>query len=107
MRNLNLIADASGKIGIGFIATNHTDNLVLVANTAKTYTIPTGASVLLFSGTAPFWVNWYTTAVVPSGDVTSGAGQCLNPMLRGIPDDVTAISIISAVDCKLSIEALG
>lgn len=107
MRSLNLLADTSGKIAVGMMAPDHVDNLVLVANTAKTYTIPSGAATLLFSCTAPFWVNWYTTAVVPSTDIITGAGQCLNPMLRAIPDNVTAISIISAVNCKLSIEVFG
>src|SRR3954466_15419958 len=67
------------------------------ASTAESITVPTGARRVIFGYTSNTFVNCYTTATVPSGDVTDGTGSELNPASYLLPSDVTSISVISAV----------
>ena len=68
----------------------------LAASTAESFTVPTSprARFVLFSSNVDFYANWTTTATVP-GDVTDGSASELNPSMRFIPNDCTAISVIS------------
>jgi hypothetical protein len=81
---------------IGLPALRYVNNYVLVANTAKSITVPTGANYVLISGTSlPIYMNFQGTAVVPSTDITDGSGSFPN---LGVPIALvgtTAISIIS------------
>lgn len=107
MRSLKLAADVSQRIAMGMMATNHIDNLVLTANVAKVYTIPTGASHVCLSGTALYYARFGGAAAVPGNDVLDGSGSSILPELREIPDDVTTIGFISPVSCIISIEVFG
>lgn len=71
------------------------NNYVLVANTAKTVTVPAGAAFASFSPAVPFYANFNgATAVVPSVDITTGLGHEYMPVTRYIAG-VATISIIS------------
>lgn len=94
---------SNALVGLNFPA--WIDNLILTANTAKTYNIPTGAKFLLFSCTTNFYVAYGGTAVIPSVDVTDGTGVELNPVLRSIDFNMTTISIISPINCIVTISA--
>lgn len=93
------------------------DNLVLAANTAKTYNIAalrtaagltaTQAIFIIFAADATFWADYNGTAAVPSGDVTDGSGSELGPNQRYIDETVTAISLISAPGCNISIQVFA
>ena len=107
MHSLKLAADASGKIAIGMVATDHIDNIVLAAGVAKTYTIPTGAAYLLMSGTALFFARFGGAASIPIADVTDGTGACVAPEFREVPDDITTVSFISSVNCIVAIEVFA
>lgn len=94
--------------GFAIGAEEYINNRVLVANTAQTFTIPTGAKRVSFNNTENIWVA-YTfagyddkTAVVPSVNVTDGSGQVLNPKIRHL-GKVSKISIISPVACLVSL----
>ena len=96
---------------IGVVYPQWVDAIVLVANTAVTYYIPTGtnkvtANYLMFSssGGADFYVNYGATAAVPGTSVTNGTAPELNPLLRCV-NNLTAISIIAPVGCVLTISA--
>lgn len=79
-------------------ACDHIDARVLAANTAEAHTVPTGATHVVFSGTADFYVNYGGTAAVPAADVTNGSASELNPMAREIRG-ITSLGLISASTC--------
>jgi hypothetical protein len=72
----------------------------LAASTAESFTVPTGATRVIFSATCNFYANPTTTATVP-GDVTDGSASMLNPAGWGVRD-VTAISVIASVACVVT-----
>jgi len=88
------------------------DNRVLAANTAETFTVPTGAKFVEMNCTANYWVA-YTfsgfddrTAAVPAADTTDGSGVELNPTRRflgGGGTSVTKISVITEANAKMSL----
>lgn len=77
-------------------APDHINNQVLaVAGTAETITIPAGADYVLLAGTADFFARWDGgTAAVPAADVADGTGSELNPVGRHIRGKT--ISVVSA-----------
>ena len=92
-------------------ACTYVTNEVLAANTAETITVPAGANYVSFSSTGNFYVNFTTTATVPSGDITDGTGSILNPGIRfvGVVQSqnvagVSSFSIIAPADCIVSFE---
>jgi len=96
---------------IGVVYPQWVDAIVLVANTAVTYYIPTGtnkatANYLMFSssGGADFYVSYSITAAVPGTSITNGTAPELNPLLRCV-SGLTAVSIIAPVGCVLTISA--
>lgn len=96
---------------IGLTYPQWIDAIVLTANTAVTYYIPTGANkvtanYLLFSssGGADFYVNYSAVAAVPGTNITNGSSPELNPMLRNV-SGLSAISIIAPVGCVVTISA--
>jgi hypothetical protein len=86
--------------------------IVLAANTEQHFNIPTDTGVnsavivpmmALFEGTADFYVGYDQTAAVPGSSVTDGSGTSeLNPTQR-IVSKVTALSLISATTCVVTI----
>lgn len=68
----------------------------LAASTAESFTVPTSprARFVLFSANGDFYANFTGTAAIP-GDVTDGTAAELNPAMRFIPNDCTAISVIA------------
>ena len=87
------------------------DSFLLTANTAKTITVPTfpnsanvqtPAKKCVINFDANIWVNWGTTATIPSGDTIDGTGSELNPSARTL-SGVTSFSIISGAAAKGSI----
>lgn len=90
-------------------APTYIDNIVLVANTAKTVTAPVGATHMLFSATGNFMVRWLgTPAAVPGGDVTDGTGVEINPIGRAIggkavASPATTFSVVAPANCTLAI----
>lgn len=78
-------------------ACGHIDARALAANTAEAHTVPTGATHVVFSATADFYVNYGGTAAVPA-DVTDGSASELNPVARDIRG-ITSLGLISAATC--------
>lgn len=68
-----------------------------VASTAESITVPAGAKRVIFGYTSNTYVNCYATAAVPAADVTDGTGSELNPSSYLLPQEVTTISVVSAV----------
>lgn len=102
---LKVLKDINGTPAIGLTATGKIDAIVLVANTAQSYTIPSGARFLLFSGTNNFYVNiGGGTATVPSATTSSGAASMLNPTLRSIGASTT-VSLIAPTAAVVTIES--
>lgn len=96
------VQDVSGSPIIGLNRPQYVDAVVLTANTAATYTFPTGKKYALFSATADFYVSYSGTAVVPSTNVTDGTGPELNPVMRQV-DGLTSVSIISPSSCVVTV----
>ena len=74
---------------------------VLAASTAEAFTVPTGATRVIFSADCNFYANPTTTATVPAADVTNGSSSMLNPAGWGLRD-VTSISVISSTACVVT-----
>jgi hypothetical protein len=92
------------------------DNLVLVAATAQTYTLPTDgsnnkASMLRVGALAgDIWANFGTAAAAPGGNITTGAAAVLLKTSAGsvsfaVPDAATTVSFLSTPGTSISIEA--
>ncbi len=101
--------------GTSLRATKDIDNLVLVANTAKTYTVPADVTHLSMACTADFLAKYNfdddtDVATIPSADIIDGTGMDINPTVRYLYEvdvsKVTSISFISASNCIMSITKL-
>lgn len=90
-------------------AANWCDAVVLAANTAESYTLPTDASGNLAriigitaSGSSPLYINFNATAAIPIADTTDGTAPALlrtdqgHSYLISVPAGATDLSIISA-----------
>lgn len=83
-------------------------NLALSANTAKSLTLPSGASHVFFSSSEDFWVAWTktgesdVTAAIPAADNTAGSAPELNPTQRHV-EGISKISVISATAQNVNI----
>lgn len=91
--------------GYGILAVPLSDNsnvLILAPLVAKSITVPTGATIAVFSSTSTFWANTATTASVPDSDVTDGSASELNPEVREVTAGDT-ISVIAPVDSIVNI----
>lgn len=104
MSELKVIKDTNGTPAIGVITTGYIDAIVLTANAAATYTVPTGANYLLFSGNTNFYVKIGGTATVPSASTATGAASISNPSLRST-GGATSVSIIAPTTAIVTIEA--
>ena len=81
---------------IGLPAPTWVNNYVLVASTAKSITVPTGAVYALISAVSlPIYMNFQGTAVIPSTDITDGSGSFPNLGCLISVVGVTTISVIS------------
>jgi len=75
-----------------FIATR-----VLAANTAESITVPGSAKYVILSGTADFWVNFITTAVVPAADIENGSSPIYIPSAYKELREISGVTTISAI----------
>ncbi len=93
----NMIRDISGYNGFGIIPTYDIQGCSLTANAAQTFTVPSNYSnwIAIFSYTpgAQVFVNFTTTATVPSGTV-GAITSVLNPSARAVAGGST-FSVIS------------
>lgn len=94
---LTVKLDKNGQNIFALPAPGYVNARVLAASTAETITPPGGAKFVVFSANADFYVNYTTTAAIPT-DTTDGSAAELNPSVRDITG-VTAISVISAGVC--------
>lgn len=82
-------------------------NLKLTATVEGHCTIPTGATRVLITGSAIFYIKVGTssvTATVPSGNITDGTGSVIQKYgIALLPTDTT-ISCISPSACIISLE---
>ena len=108
MSELSLIRDNRGVPTGGLVTTGYVDAVVLSANAAQTYTVPSGANYLRFSGTADFYINIGGTATVPSVTTATGASNMLikleSPAIRSVSGN-TSVSVIAPVTTIVTIEA--
>ncbi len=104
MSELSVIRDNRGEPVIGLVTTGYIDAMVLVANVAQTYTVPTGANYMNFSGNTNFYVKIGGTATVPTATTATGSSSMLNPTLRSV-GGVTSVSIIAPSAGIVTIES--
>jgi hypothetical protein len=78
---------------------------VLAAGVEQTLTVPAGADFAMFNADGDIYVNYDTTAAVPTGSLAKAGGE-LNPETRYV-GDVTVLHVIAAVECKLNINFYG
>ena len=64
-------------------------------------TVPSGASFVMFVAEGNFYVNYDTTAAVPSGSISEAGGE-LNPFIRSI-DEVTTLHLIAPSSIRISL----
>ena len=74
----------------------------LVAGVEQTVTVPAGADFAIFNATGDIWVNYDTTAAVPTGTISQAGGE-LNPIHRYVGKPVIVIHIVADVACLVSI----
>ncbi len=84
-------------------ASLYVNRMDLVANTAQTETIPTGAMYVNMNCTGQYYVNFTGTATVPAGNITNGTGSALSVGARYI-GGLTSFSVISPVACTITFE---
>lgn len=88
--------------------------LVLAAGVAQSMPVPSvggkHASLVLFGRTADFYAAFTplsagspVAAAVPTGAVTDGSGVSISPTRRNVTN-ISSISVISEVACKVSFE---
>ena len=74
----------------------------LEAGAEQTVTVPTDAEFCLFAATGNFYVNYDTTAAVPSSIISQLGGE-LNPQIRYI-GETSVIHIISEGDVLITLQ---
>lgn len=85
------------------VAKTYRVDVALTAAAAKSVSVPTGASkVVFFSRGYEFYANYEGTAQVPSGDVTNGTAPDWCPKVRDLAD-VAQISLIAPVSCRVQL----
>lgn len=73
----------------------------LTSGVEQTVSVPTGAHIVLFNADTDFYVNYDTTASVPSGSIALGGGE-LNPVERFV-GNISVLHIISPYTCSISL----
>lgn len=98
---LHVFSESGGQYS-SFLAEAPTfvNALSLAANVAESFTIPSGATRVVFSSTCNFYARVDATATVP-GDTTDGTAAMLNPSGWGLRD-VTSISVIAPTTCVVT-----
>jgi hypothetical protein len=94
--------ETQSRRGYSFLPSDHVNALVLTAGAAKTATVPANATLAAFSATSQFYVNFFATAVIPSGDITNGSAPELSPTIRQVESGST-FSVVAPVDCIVTI----
>ena len=73
----------------------------LAASTEQTVTVPTDAEFVVFVCTDDFYVNYDTTATVPTGTISEAGGE-MNPEIRYV-GETTVLHVISEFACKITL----
>jgi len=102
IRRIKQMIDGNGNYVLGLNFPEFIDNLVLIPNTAKTYTIPENTKIINIVSTGDFWVAADVDASIPDADIIDGSGSLLNPAVLSV-SEITALSFISSSACKISI----
>lgn len=102
MRNFIIEQDANRKPTWAIPQSDTIYNLVLVQNTEKIVTVPTGANFAVFSSTGNFYCKFDGTVEIPSGDIIDGSAGELNPTTR-VVTRVSQIHLISSSAIIISI----
>lgn len=80
--------------------------LVLAANTAQAFTVPSGYTKVYMTMDTPglaLWVDENKTAVIPTGNITDGTAPMLNPYGREVRPGAS-LSCICASACTVLAE---
>lgn len=93
---------------------NWNDSVATGSGAAKSYNLTTARTnmgltagqplFVVFSADGPFWADFFKAAVIPTGDTTDGSAAEFSPNQRYIDTAVTAISLISAANQKVSMQ---
>jgi hypothetical protein len=94
MKKLTVYNDANGSPAFALEASDDCNALVLVAATAQSIAVPSGARFAAFSPTCNFWCLLDGTPAVPSASVTDGTAPTLNPGVLAL-EDATNIGIVT------------
>jgi hypothetical protein len=105
-----LARDFAGNNSLIRNAPEYVDARVLAAGAAEVYTVPTGAHLIVFSGTSAFYARANAAAAVPAADVTDGSSSELNPsawLLRSFGQlgggaAISTIGLISSANCVVT-----
>jgi hypothetical protein len=74
---------------------------VLSAGVEQTLGVPSGASIVILGHDDDIWVNWDTTAALPTGTISKAGGE-MNPVVRSVAN-VSVIHLIAERDTKVSL----
>jgi len=74
---------------------------ILSAGVEQTVTVPSGADFVIFVCDNDFYLNYDTTAAVPTGSVSQAGGE-LNPSTRYV-GETTTIHLISEYTSKITL----
>lgn len=85
-------------------APKYVSGRVLGVSTAESVTVPAWARFAVFSADCNFYANAFGTAVVLASDVDDGTASEQNPAAWYFdPAQISAISLISAAACKVTV----
>lgn len=73
----------------------------LAASTQQIVAVPAGADFVIFTATNDIYVNYDTTATVPTGSISQAGGE-LNPIIRYV-GETTNLHIISPYVCLITL----
>lgn len=85
-------------------APNYVSGRLLAANTAESVTVPAAARFAVFSADCNFYANGRGAAAVLNADVDNGTASEMNPSAWYFgPAELSAISVIAAATCRVTV----
>lgn len=107
MKTAKVLTDSTGCNPLYVLSNTDVVNaLVLVANTAQSFTVPAKARMYYLSCDTPgvtVWVKRNGTAVIPTSNITDGTSPLINPAGRSCAPGDT-LSCICASACIVTAE---
>ncbi len=101
MKSLNPVSSSRLEDTFALVPSDSIYSGALAANVEQTVNTPTGAEFVVMTATNDYYVNYDTTAAVPTGTISQAGGE-LNPIIRYV-GETNVIHIISPYACYITL----